>query len=128
MSEEGSATRVFGVRLRLTAGGLTDSEVASIYSALPDATVMQRDGKVFIDLDREAPSFVDAAVQAVRDTERIRGLHVAGVEAPEGQELRLLEEEIGRLRAFLASIAADGGTSCDHAELARAALAGKQER
>lgn len=72
----------FSFTLRLGVSELSDEQVARIYDALPESTVGARNGQVFIELDRDAPTFADAVVGAIEDIEHL-GLKVAELEPEE---------------------------------------------
>lgn len=58
-----------GFTLVLDASALSDAEVAALYSAVPDATVVQRDGRVTVAVDRVARDLPAAVVSAIEDLE-----------------------------------------------------------
>ena len=74
----------FSFTLRLDAADLSDAQVAALYDALPESTASARDGKAFVELDRDAPTFTDAVVGAIEDIERLPlGLRVVELEPDE---------------------------------------------
>ena len=98
MSEE------FGFTLLLDAPELTDAQVKGIYDRLSDANLSQRDGRVYIGFDREAPTFAEAAVSAILDLEQV---------LPEIAVLELEPEEL----VFMADIATRRGRSKESVSL-----------
>lgn len=73
----------FTVTLRLAASELSDAQVARLYDALPESTAATRDGRVLVEVDREAPGFADAVVGAILDVESALGVPVAEVQPEE---------------------------------------------
>jgi hypothetical protein len=63
-------------------GGLTDDLVEALYKAGCGDMTLQGDptGPGSADVHREAPSFIDAAVSAIDDIEKVPGLRVTEVE------------------------------------------------
>lgn len=82
----------FSFTLLLAASELSETQVRLIYDRLPDAHLSQRDGRVYVGFDREAPSFAEAVVSAVIDLERV---------LPDAPVLELEPEEL----VFMADIA-----------------------
>lgn len=61
----------FSFSLRLGARPpLEDAQIKALYDTVTDATITERDGRVFVGIDREAPSFADAVVSAIEDVRR----------------------------------------------------------
>lgn len=73
----------FTVTLLLAATELSDAQVARLYDALPESTAATRDGRVLVEIDREAPGFADAVVAAILDIESVLGVPVAEVQPEE---------------------------------------------
>ena len=73
----------FTVTLRLAASELSDAQVARLYDALPESTAATRDGRVLVEVDREAAGFADAVVGAILDVESALGVPVAEVQPEE---------------------------------------------
>lgn len=82
----------FSFTLLLAAPELRDAQIKLIYDRLPDANLSQRDGRVYIGFDREAPTFAEAVVSAILDLERV---------LPEASVVELDPEEL----VFMADIA-----------------------
>jgi hypothetical protein len=70
----------FGFTLRLGASELSDEQVARLYDALPESTASARDGRVLVEIDREAHTFADAVVAAILNVEKVIGVPVVEVE------------------------------------------------
>lgn len=113
----------FGFTLRLQASDLSDAEVARLYEFVPESTVSARDGTVLIEIDRESPTFADAAVSAILDVEKVLGVPVVEVQPEElvfaseiAQRTKRTRESISLLAegrrgpgAFPASVRTVGG-------------------
>jgi hypothetical protein len=82
---------------------LTDEVADALYQAdCDDALVGSRDGVVFLDFDREAPSFREAVLSAIADVERAgTGARVAHVEP---DDLVTMSEIARRLRRTRESV------------------------
>lgn len=63
-----------------------------------DAALGQRNGVVYLEFDREAPSFLDAVLSAIRDVNSIPEAMVAHVEPDELVTASEIAERIGRTR------------------------------
>ncbi len=94
----------FSFTLLLGAPELSDAQVKLIYDHLPDANLSQRDGRVYIGFDREAPSFAEAVVSAILDLERV---------LPEVPVIELEPDDL----VFMADIATRRGRSKESVSL-----------
>ena len=95
----------FTVTLKLAASELSDAQVARLYDALPEATAATRDGRVVVEIDREAPGFADAAVGAILDVERVLGVLVAEVEPEELVFASEIAQRTGRTKESISLLA-----------------------
>jgi len=76
---------------------LSDELAEKLYANLPDATLSQRDGVVYVSFDRQRANFATALVGAIRKLERL-GLRVARVVADELVTPSEIASRIGRSR------------------------------
>ncbi len=95
----------FTVTLRLAASELSDAHVAALYDALPESTVATRDGRVLVEIDREAPGFADAVVAAIFDVERVLGVPVAEVQPEELVFASEIAQRTGRTKESISLLA-----------------------
>ncbi len=76
---------------------LSDELAEKLYASLPDATLSQRDGVVYVSFDRQRHNFATAVVSAIRKLERL-GLRVDRVVADELVTPSEIAARIGRSR------------------------------
>ncbi len=57
----------YSVTLLLKTEQLRDEQIAALYDAAPDATVSERDNRVYVSFDRTAPDFLRALISAITD-------------------------------------------------------------
>lgn len=70
-----------GLTVLLDAAALSDAEVAALYRAVPDTTVVQRNGRVTVAVDRVAADLPAAVVSAIGDIEAaLPGTRVRAIE------------------------------------------------
>lgn len=60
----------FNFTFALDATGLSDSQINALYNTVPDSTASERNERIYVGLDREAPDFATAVVSAIEDVER----------------------------------------------------------
>lgn len=76
--------REVSLTLVLDAPNLTDAQINSLYTSVPDSTASERNGRAFIGVDREAPDFPSALVSVIEEVERaLPGVKVLAVEPEE---------------------------------------------
>lgn len=76
---------------------LSDELAEKLYARLPDATVSQRDGAVYLSFDRERQSLATAVVSAIRSLERL-GLRADRIVADDLVTPSEIAARIGRSR------------------------------
>jgi len=76
----------------------TDFEAAVFEAGCDDAALLQRGGTVYLEFDREAPSFLEAVLSAIGDVHAIPGAAVSRVEPDELVTASEIARRIGRTR------------------------------
>lgn len=74
----------FSFTLALDVKTLTDAQISSLYSTVPDSTASDRSLQTYVAFDREAKDFASAVVSAIEDVEQaLPGVTVLAVEPEE---------------------------------------------
>src|SRR6266849_3929661 len=76
---------------------LSDEAAEKVYTRLPDATVSQREGAVYVSFDRQRQNFATAVVGAIRSLQRL-GLRVDRIVTDELVTPSEIAARIGRSR------------------------------
>jgi hypothetical protein len=76
----------------------TELEDAVFEAGCDDAALGERSGAIYLEFDREAPTFLDAVLSAIRDVQEIAVAHVAHVEPDELVTASEIADRIGRTR------------------------------
>ena len=70
--------------LLFDADRLSDPQIKDLYTSVPDSTASERNGRVFVGVDRVAPDFPSAVVSVIEEIERaLPGVKVLAVEPEE---------------------------------------------
>lgn len=74
----------YSFTLKLDASSLSDEQLRLLYEALPEATISERDGNAFIELDTDGRTFAHAVVEGIERIEGVpAGVRVVAIEPEE---------------------------------------------
>lgn len=81
-------------------GGLTEQKLDALYEAGCDDMTFQGNeaGPIFADVTRKAPSFLKAALSAIHDVEKVKGMIVQAIDAGELVSAAEIADRLGRTR------------------------------
>lgn len=94
----------FSFTLALDASGLNDTEIKTLYRAVPDATASERNERAYVGVDRQAPDFPTAVVTAIEDVERALAVRVLALQPEDLVGQADIAERRGRSRESISQL------------------------